>query len=95
MLPIGIILGFLGYDIGTWGYILVKGYNITLREWSSPFHPFTGPLDGNGKVPKGWLFPTTSGPSSGDTSTPATHPLDPQQKAGRNALRTRGRPPVQ
>lgn len=57
MLPLGIILGFTGYGLGSWGYILVKGYNITLREWFSPLHPFTGALDSNGCVPQGSIFP--------------------------------------
>jgi hypothetical protein len=54
----GIALAFAAYTLITWGYVLVKGENITLREWVSPLHPFTGPLDGNGKVPAGSLFPT-------------------------------------
>jgi len=57
-LPIGLI--FAGYALGSWGWILVKGYNITLREWVSPLHPFTGPLDKAGKVPQGSIFPTTA-----------------------------------
>lgn len=59
MLPLGIVLVFGAYTFGTWGYILVKGENVTLREWISPLHPFTGPLDANGKVPSGNVFPTT------------------------------------
>lgn len=57
MLPLGLILGFAGYGIGTWGYILIRGYNVTLREWFSPLHPFTGQLDANGTVPPGNVFP--------------------------------------
>jgi hypothetical protein len=64
MLPLGMILGFAGYGVSTWGYILVKGYNITLREWFSPLHPFTGALDSNGQVPPGSVFPTTGGGNS-------------------------------
>ena len=52
-----IVLGFAAYTVGTWGYVLVKGYNITLREWVTPLHPFTGPLDSKGTVPQGSLFP--------------------------------------
>ena len=58
MLPLGMVLGFAGYGLGTWGYILVKGYNITLREWFTPLRPFTGALDSNGMVPQGHIFPT-------------------------------------
>jgi hypothetical protein len=58
MLPLGMVLGLAGYGVASWGYLLVKGENITLREWFSPLHPFTGPLDGNGKIPSGSVFPT-------------------------------------
>lgn len=58
MLPLGIGLIVAAYGVGTWGYILVKGENVTLREWFSPLHPFTGALDANGKVPSGSVFPT-------------------------------------
>lgn len=58
MLPVGMVLIVTAYGLGTWGYILVRGENITLREWFSPLHPFTGALDSNGKVPGGSVFPT-------------------------------------
>jgi len=58
MLPLGMILGITGYGLASWGYILVKGHNITLRQWFSPLHPFTGPLSGAGPVPSGSIFPT-------------------------------------
>jgi hypothetical protein len=58
MKALAIGLGFTAYTFITWGYILIKGDNITLREWVSPLHPFTGPLDGNGKIPSGSVFPT-------------------------------------
>ena len=77
MLPLGLILGSIGYGVGTWGYILVKGYNITLREWFSPLHPFTGALDSNGTVPKGSIFPTSG---KGDTGSGAPSPVQKQQK---------------
>ena len=91
LLPIALV--FAGYSIASWGYVLVKGDNITLREWFSPLHPWSGPLDKNGKVPQGSIFPTSgkgSTGSAGGSSGPA-----PQQQAGRQALRTQGRPPVQ
>ena len=70
MLPLGIILGFTGYGLGSWGWVLVKGYNITLREWFSPLHPFTGALDSNGCVPQGSIFPVAGkgGPCSSSSS---------------------------
>ena len=81
MVPLGMVLGFAGYGISTWGYVLIKGYNISLRQWFSPLHPYTGALDAAGMVPQGQIFPggKAAAASSG-------HPLDPQQQAGRQAL---------
>ncbi len=60
MKAVGIGLAFAAYTVGTWGYVLVKGFNITLREWVSPLHPFTGKLDSKGCVPPGFIFPASS-----------------------------------
>jgi hypothetical protein len=70
MLPLGMVLGLVSYGVSTWGYVLVKGYNITLREWFSPLHPFTGALDSNGCVPQGSIFPRAGkgGPCSNSTA---------------------------
>ena len=64
MLPIGMVLTFVGYGIGSWGYVLVKGYNISLRQWFSPLHPWQGPLDKAGMVPQGQIFPGAKGAAS-------------------------------
>ena len=69
MLVLGMLLVFTGYGVGSWGWLLVKGENITLREWFSPLHPYTGPLDGNGKVPQGSIFPTSKKGSGAGTGT--------------------------
>lgn len=65
MLPLGMALVWAGYGVGTWGYVLVKGYNITLREWFSPLHPWQGPLSKAGMVPQGQIFPGGKGSTSG------------------------------
>ena len=78
MFPLGIAMVWAGYGLGSWGWILVKGYNITLREWFSPLHPYQWPASTSAtipRVPKGSLFPTssTSGTSSaGGAASPAT-----------------------
>lgn len=81
MLPVGMVLGIVGYGVSTWGYILVRGYNITLREWFSPLHPFTGTLDSNGCVPQGSIFPRAGkgGPCSA-SSGGLTNPIQKQQR---------------
>ena len=42
MIPLAIIILWAGYGIGSWGYLLVKGHDVTLREWFSPLHPYSG-----------------------------------------------------
>lgn len=81
MLPLGMLLVLGGYGVGSWGWLLVKGYNITLREWFSPLSPYTGPLDGNGLVPPGSIFPTgkkaAAGSAGGSTAAPKPTPPAP------------------
>lgn len=66
-----IVLGFAAfwgfYGIGTWGWILVKGYNITLTEWFNPAKPYM--WSGTpGMVPAGSVFPTKN---TGNTTATA------------------------
>lgn len=51
-----------GYAIGSWGYVLVKGWNITLKEWVSPLHPYQWPAGGANppKIPQGKVWPTSA-----------------------------------
>lgn len=72
MLPAGMLVGFVGYGVGSWGYLLIKGYNITLGEWFNPLHPFTGALDSNGFVPKGKMFPTAGKGAKPSAPVPGT-----------------------
>lgn len=62
MIGFGMILVFAGYGVGSYGWVLVQGYNITARQWFSPFHPFVWPAPGTDipRVPKGHLLPTSS-----------------------------------
>lgn len=70
MLPLGMILTWAGYGLGSWGWCLVKGYNITLRAWFSPLHPYQWPKSGAVPVvPKGHLFPTSAGAAAQSPKT--------------------------
>lgn len=61
MIGAGILLLFGGYAVGSYGYVLIKGYNITAREWFSPLNPYTWPASGAiPTVPQGNIFPTSS-----------------------------------
>ena len=76
MLPIGMVLTFTGYGIGSWGWILTKGYNIPLRSWFSPLNPYKWPAQGATipTVPQGRLFPGPPPSASGTGSSPAPPP---------------------
>ena len=48
MLAAGIFVIWAGYGVASWGYLIVKGLNVTPAEWFSPLHP----LDWNNAPPK-------------------------------------------
>lgn len=61
MIPFGMAVTIAGYAVGSWGWVLVKGWNIPARSWFSPLNPWQWPA-GGGKVPmvpQGHLFPTS------------------------------------
>ena len=60
MIALGMLVLYGGYAVGSWGYVLVKGYNITLWEWIDPLTVYKWPSSPP-KVPKGHIFPTKSG----------------------------------
>lgn len=75
MIPLAILLVWAGYGIGSWGYELVKGHDVTLREWFSPLHPYSGPWPPKG-IPATQIFPggkpakAAAGGASGSGSGP-------------------------
>lgn len=58
----GIAMMLWAYTFGSWGYILVKGYNITFLQWVDPIHPYGDRPWPPKCVPPGFLFPTTKAP---------------------------------
>lgn len=55
MVAIGVGLVWLGYTTGLYGYCLIRGYNVTLKQLVSPTWPpvsfKTGPQGGSGFDP--------------------------------------------
>lgn len=64
-----IIMIFAGYTVGSYGWVLLKGYDITFKEWVNPLAPYQYPSGSVPTVPKGHVFPVTTA-----TVTPAPHP---------------------
>lgn len=56
----GILILSGAYAIGTYGWILVKGWDIPLRAWVSPLAPYTWPKypDEPPKIPGSQVWPS-------------------------------------
>ena len=54
-----ILVVFAGYGVASYGFILIRGYNITPKQWFSPLSPYRWPADRAEppKVPQGRVFP--------------------------------------
>lgn len=58
-MTVAIVGIFAGYTVASYGWILLKGYDITFKQWVNPLNPFTWPASGNPPtVPAGSVFPT-------------------------------------
>jgi hypothetical protein len=52
-----IIVG--GYTVASYGWVLLKGYDITFKQWVNPLNPYTWPASGApATVAAGNVFPT-------------------------------------
>jgi hypothetical protein len=81
MPAIGMVLAWLGYGLGSWGYFLVRGYDVKLGDWLNPVHVYTANPLKAGPVPASQVFP-------GDTAAAA-------QTAGKSKGKGSGKgPPV-
>jgi hypothetical protein len=38
----GMGLGWFGYALAGWGYILIKGYDVKFTDWINPLHQYKG-----------------------------------------------------
>jgi hypothetical protein len=54
-----ILIMFGGYTVASYGWVLLKGYDITFKQWVNPLSPYTWPASGApAKVVAGSVFPT-------------------------------------
>jgi hypothetical protein len=60
MLTFGMLGLFAAYGVGSYGYVLLKGWDIPPAQWWSPLNPYTWPKypDEPTKVPATQLFPS-------------------------------------
>lgn len=64
MPAVGMLFAWFGYGLASWGYCLVKGYDISLGTWLDPIHPYNGPWPPAAQVPAGQVLP-----AAGDDGT--------------------------
>jgi hypothetical protein len=64
MLFLGMGITWAGYAVMSYGYVLIKGWNITFREWVSPLNTYQWPPSGANPptIPQGRVWPKP-GPS--------------------------------
>lgn len=98
MIALAALVVWVGYGNASWGWCLVKGYDVPFIQWWNPLGPYVWPADGNpGFVRKGQIFPggapgtasattsTGSASSSASSKGSTTVPKD-QQQGGRGAV---------
>lgn len=73
MIVLAFLVPWAGYGTASWGWCLVKGYDVPFGAWFSPLHPFEWPPDGQPPfVPKGQVFPGGGGAAPTATTTTGT-----------------------
>jgi hypothetical protein len=64
------ILGWAAYGLGSWGYCLIRGWDVPFRAWFSPLNPYQFPPGGTPPpIPDTKLFP-------GSAAAAGKHPVD-------------------
>lgn len=72
-----------GYGIGSYGWVMLKGYNVSAAAWFTPVGTFEWSSN-PGMVPKGQVFPGQAPGSGSGNTTSATSSGNPNagQQAG-------------
>ena len=70
MIVAPIVVIFLGYTAASYGYVLMRSWEIPFRAWISPLHPYQYPQGGPPKMPDGQLFPGGPVAAGTESATP-------------------------
>lgn len=71
MLAAGLILGWAAYGLGSWGYILIRGWDVPFRAWFSPLNPYQFPPGGTPPpIPDNQLFPGSAAQAAANANAP-------------------------
>lgn len=57
MPAIGMITTWFGYAMTSWGYFLIRGYNVRFSDWINPVHPYKGNPAQAGTIPPDTVIP--------------------------------------
>ena len=58
---VGMLVLWAGYGLGSWGYCLVKGWDVPLGSWFSPLSPYQWPKSGDPPIiPSTQVFPSAA-----------------------------------
>lgn len=53
---------FIGYAIGSYGWVLLQGYDITFRQWITPLHAWDWSSNpGKNSIPADSFLPSSAG----------------------------------
>jgi hypothetical protein len=77
MIVFPIALFWVAYSIGSYGIVLIRGWDITISEWVNPLKGYTWPADGSAPatIPAGQLLPGVAvGAAAGGTTANPTSP---------------------
>ena len=64
----GILVMFAGYAVASYGYVLIRGWDIPFRAWVDPLHAYVWAGTPN-TVPLGQVFPSSLAVQAATTST--------------------------
>ena len=76
MLPVAMVVIWGAYAVGSWGYCLLRGYDVSFRSWVSPLHPYAGPWP-PALIPTGKLWPQSAATVATQTQTTAKPVTEP------------------
>lgn len=62
MLTFGMVVMFGGYTVASYGWVLLRGWDIPFRQWISPLHPYSWPAGGGEPptIPGSQLLPSSA-----------------------------------
>lgn len=64
MPAIGMLLAWFGYATSSWGYFLIRGYDVKFTDWVNPLHPYPGNPADAGTIPPDQVIPSGAAPAA-------------------------------